>query len=36
MKRKPNNLKYTDMAIYIDTHIYEKDHDIEKIYQYLQ
>lgn len=36
MKRKPANLKYTDMAIYIDTHIYTNDYDEEKVYQYLQ
>lgn len=28
-------MSYTDMAIYIDTHIYEEDKDYEILYQYL-
>lgn len=31
---KPKNLKYTDMCIYIDTHIYDK-YDENLVYQYL-
>ena len=30
-----DNIKYVDMAIYIDSHIYEKNFDEEKIYLYL-
>ena len=33
--KKPNNLKYTTMAIYIDENIYKPDHDRETIYKYL-
>jgi len=33
--KKPNNLKYTTMAIYIDENIYKPDHDQETIYKYL-
>lgn len=33
--KKPNNLKYTTMAIYIDENIYKSDHDQETIYKYL-
>ena len=35
MKKKPK-VRYVDMCIYIDEHVYEKDHDIEKIFNYLQ
>ena len=34
MRKKPN-IKYTEMAIYVDKHIHEPDHDVEKIYEYL-
>ena len=30
MRRKPE-IRYTDMAIYVDNHIREKDRDVEKI-----
>lgn len=33
--KKPNNLKYTTMAIYIDENVYKPDHDEETIYKYL-
>lgn len=33
--KKPNNLKYTTMAMYIDDNIYKPDHDEETIYKYL-
>lgn len=33
--KKPENLKYTDMAIYIDSHIYCADCNDELIYEYL-
>lgn len=33
--RKPNNLKYTTMAMYIDENIYKPHHDEETIYKYL-
>ena len=33
--KKPKNLKYTDMAIYIDTHIYTNDCDDELVFKYL-
>ena len=33
--RKPNNLKYTTMAMYIDDNIYKPNHDSETIYKYL-
>lgn len=33
--RKPENLKYTAMAIYIDENVYDPSHDPETIYQYL-
>ena len=33
--RKPDNMKYTDMAIYIDSHIYTDDYDPNLVYQYL-
>jgi hypothetical protein len=33
--RKPENLKYTSMAIYIDENVYDPSHDPETIYQYL-
>lgn len=29
-------IKPTQMCIYIDEHVYEKDHDVEKIFRYLQ
>ena len=35
MRKKPK-VRYVDMAIYIDAHIYEKDHDVEFIFEYLQ
>lgn len=35
MFKKPKNLKYTDMAIYIDNHIYTDDCDEQKVYEYL-
>ncbi|WP_300924660.1 hypothetical protein [uncultured Clostridium sp.] len=35
MRKKPK-IKYTTMCIYIDEHVYEKDHDVEKIFNYLQ
>lgn len=35
MRKKPK-VRYVDMAIYIDEHIYEKDHDVETIFDYLQ
>lgn len=36
MKSKPRNLKYTDMCIYIDSHIYEPNVDVETVFNYLQ
>lgn len=33
--KKPANLKYTDMAIYVDANAYLPDHDVNKIYEYL-
>ena len=33
--RKPENLKYTSMAIYIDENVYDPSYDPETIYQYL-
>lgn len=33
--KKPNNLKYTTMAIYIDENVYKPNHDEETIYKYL-
>src|SRR5574344_199194 len=33
--RKPKHLKYTDMCIYIDTHIYTDNYDEQLVYQYL-
>lgn len=33
--RKPINTTYIDMAIYIDKTAYTKDHDAQKIYEYL-
>lgn len=35
MRKRPL-IKYTDMCIYIDNHIYEESHDVEKIFEYLQ
>lgn len=32
---KPKNVRYTDMAIYIDSHIYTDDCDDELVYKYL-
>lgn len=32
---KPENLTYTDMCIYIDTHVYEADADVNRIYEYI-
>lgn len=34
--RKTPKLRYVDMCIYIDKHIYEPNHDIELIFEYLQ
>lgn len=33
--KKPGNVKYTDMCIYIDKHVYTEDADDEKIFEYL-
>lgn len=33
--KKDPKIKYTDMCIYIDTHIYSGDYDEEKVYKYL-
>ena len=33
--KKPKGVKYTDMAIYVDKHVYEDDCDDEMIFQYL-
>ena len=33
--KKPKGVKYTDMAIYVDNHVYEDDCDDEMIFQYL-
>lgn len=32
---KPKDVTYTQMAIWIDTHVYEPNLDVEKLYQYL-
>lgn len=34
--RKKFKVRPVDMCIYIDEHIYEEDHDVAKIYEYLQ
>lgn len=33
--KKPKGIKYTDMAIYIDEHIYKEDKNEDLIYQYI-
>lgn len=33
--KKPSNVRYTDMAIYVDQNAYQPDHDVNKIYEYL-
>ena len=33
--KKPKGVKYTDMAIYIDNHIYSEDCDDDLVFQYL-
>ena len=33
--KKPTNVRYVDMAIYIDSHIYTEDYDPTTIYEYL-
>lgn len=33
--KKPKNMKYTDMAIYVDSHVYEPNCDEDLIFQYL-
>lgn len=35
MRKKPK-IKYTEMCIYIDNNIYNPNHDVEKIFDYLQ
>ena len=35
MRKKPK-IKYTEMCMYIDEHIYEKNHDVAKIFDYMQ
>lgn len=35
MYKKPENITYTDMCIYIDEHVYLPNHDTETIYKYL-
>ena len=35
MRKKPK-IRYVDMCIYIDQHVYEPDHNIELIFDYLQ
>lgn len=35
MYQKPKDISYTDMCIYIDTHIYTKDYDEHLIFEYL-
>ena len=34
MRKKPE-IRYVDMAIYVDEHIHEPNHDVKKIYDYL-
>lgn len=36
MKRKAFKVRTVDMCIYIDQHIYEENHDVELIFEYLQ
>lgn len=36
MKKKKFDIKVVDMCIYIDNNVYEKDHDVAKIFDYLQ
>ena len=33
--KKPSDMKYTDMCIYIDKHVYEEDRDDNLIFEYL-
>lgn len=33
--KKPSDITYTQCAMYIDAHVYEPDHDADKIFQYL-
>lgn len=35
MKRKKFKVRPVDMCIYIDNHIYEPDHDVNLIFEYL-
>ncbi len=35
MYTKPENVSYTDMCMYIDSHMYTEDFDVELVYQYL-
>ena len=35
MYEKPKDIRYTDMCIYIDTHIYTDSYDESLVYQYL-
>lgn len=35
MRKKPK-IRYVDMCIYIDEHVYEPNHDVELIFDYLQ
>ena len=34
MRRKPD-VRYVDMAMYVDSHVHEPNHDVKKIYDYL-
>lgn len=34
MRKKPP-IRYVDMAIYVDANIHNKDHDVEKVFNYL-
>lgn len=36
MKRKKFKVRPVDMCIYIDENIYKPDHDVQKIFEYLQ
>lgn len=33
--KKPENIRYVDMCIYIDTHIYTDEYDVNLVYEYL-
>ena len=33
--KKPYDISYTEMAIYVDNHIYSNDRDDDKIFEYL-